>query len=99
MTDYTPGPWKARSRNAGQPGDDFFLGWQIEGPPEPQRGQFVREADAHLVAAAPDMYEALAMAEEVLAEFPANSRWWPIYKAITEALAKARGETPCPTES
>jgi hypothetical protein len=36
------------------------LGWEIEGPPDATlRGQFARAADAHLIAAAPEMYEAL----------------------------------------
>ena len=57
MTKHTPGPWKARHRHAyATPTSDAIggLGWEIEGPPEPMRGQFALAADAHLVAAAPE---------------------------------------------
>lgn len=36
-----------------------------------------REANAKLIAAAPAMYEALILAEDVLARFPFTSEIWP----------------------
>lgn len=47
----TPPPWQARCRDASG-GDSWFLGWEIEGPPEAERGQFERGADARFVACA-----------------------------------------------
>lgn len=59
----TPRPWTARHRHVdAQNHDDEIggLGWEIEGPPEATlRGQFQRAADAHAVAANPDMLDAL----------------------------------------
>ena len=57
--DYTPGPWKAVPRSTDAVEEDWFFGWEIEGPPEAMRGQFARGDDARLVAAAPDLYQAL----------------------------------------
>ena len=57
--DYTPGPWKAVPRSTDALEEDYFLGWEIEGPPEAMRGQFARGDDARLAAAAPDLYQAL----------------------------------------
>ena len=37
--DYTPGPWKAVSRSTGTVEEDYFDGWEIEGPPDAVRGQ------------------------------------------------------------
>lgn len=60
MTGHTPAPWVAKARAVDSTGqDDYFLGWDITGPPEAQRGQFARAADARLAAAAPELYEAL----------------------------------------
>ena len=56
---YTPGPWKAVPRSTDALEEDYFLGWEIEGPPEAMRGQFSRGDDARLAAAAPDLYQAL----------------------------------------
>lgn len=70
MAKHTPGKWKAVHRHSdGKATDDEMagLGWDIEGPPEASnRGQFERAADAHLVAAAPDMYAALLSVIEAL---------------------------------
>jgi hypothetical protein len=60
MTGHTPGPWQATARAVDSTGqDDYELGWDIAGPPEAQRGQFARAADARLAAAAPEMLEEL----------------------------------------
>ena len=56
---YTPGPWKAVPRGAYAVEEDYLLGREIEGPPDAVRGQFSRGDDARLVAAAPDLYQAL----------------------------------------
>lgn len=62
MSKHTPGPWQATSWEAKSGGTD----WVVWGPKSPNhdyhsdlRGDFGSEADARLIAAAPDMYEAL----------------------------------------
>ena len=70
VLDYSPGPWKAVHRHVhGGPHDDEMagLGWDIGGPPEPMlRGQFARAADARLMAAAPDLYQALLQVKSLV---------------------------------
>lgn len=53
---FTPGPWKAKPSCAGP-----NWGWFVEGPPEADYhdSQFEKEEDARLVAAAPDLYDAV----------------------------------------
>ncbi len=49
----TPEPWVAVARHSDNDGtqDEMDgLGWDIEGPPEPMRGQFSRCADAQFMA-------------------------------------------------
>ena len=57
--EHTPGPWTVRHRCVDKsPYDDEScgLGLEVDGPPEPQlRGRFARAADAHLIAAAPEL--------------------------------------------
>ncbi len=53
----TPEPWVAVARHSGNDGtqDEMDgLGWDIEGPPKPMRGQFSRCADAQLAAHSPE---------------------------------------------
>ena len=60
----TPELWVAVARHSGNDGtqDEMDgLGWDIEGPPEPLRGQFSRCADAQFVAHSPE-YVALLLA-------------------------------------
>lgn len=50
----TPGLWTRFGREIGnENGDSWYLGHDIEGPPEAERGQFERVADAELIANAP----------------------------------------------
>ena len=94
MSKHTPGPWNAvpRDVDADKPGnmdigESSGLGWDIEGPPEPQlRGQFAKGSDAQLIEAAPDMLAALELCHEHL-------NWdSPIeLKAVIDAIAKAEG--------
>ena len=63
MSKHTPGPWKATCRDMTYKGGDWsedeFLQWEVEGPRAPfGRGDFF-QADARLIAAAPDLLEAL----------------------------------------
>lgn len=60
----TPGPWKAASRHVDVPDDQWQqddpggLGWEIEPTESPNRGQFVKGADAHLAAALVNAFRA-----------------------------------------
>ena len=68
---HTPGPWSLRRRDGVPHGDSDNLGWDWDGPeenipPEPMRGLVSKEADARLIAAAPDMYDALWSAQKWL---------------------------------
>ena len=67
MSKHTPGPWKATCRDMTYKGGDWsedeFLQWEVEGPRAPfGRGDFF-QADARLIAAAPDLLEALRQIE------------------------------------
>jgi hypothetical protein len=82
-TKFTPGPWKIGAYESGRMAVDGANDEEVTGYIDPE--------DAYLIAAAPDLYEAL---ETVLANAPEP------YCAITRAvdakcraaLAKARGE-------
>ncbi len=79
-TKWTPGPWyadpgfvgKKRALFVTTPGRDGFRPWS--------------DSDAHLIAAAPDLYEALEGALQLLEIDGAKHNIW------RRALAKARGE-------
>lgn len=102
---WTPGPWrigKPHPTNAclyiqpiGQYGDIATLygadgDHQEQGPDGDWSEQPVRGANALLIAAAPDLYEALEMAEQFLCGGADGSE--PAMIAARAALAKARGE-------
>ena len=65
VTEHTPGPVGnslalGMSTMDGTMDEMSGLGWEIDGPPEPMlRGQFAKAADAHLIAASPEMLAAL----------------------------------------
>lgn len=63
----TPGPWTVVVRDVAYASGagslertDYHLGFDIEGPPQAQRGQFANGADARLAASAPELADALA---------------------------------------
>ena len=63
----TPGPWIAKAR-AVDGITDYFLGAEIEGPPDAQRGQFARKEDAEFIAnARTDVPALVAEIEQLLA--------------------------------
>ena len=90
---WTPGPWEA---------DGCFIDAnrcmeQVCNTLSSVNGR--NFADARLIAAAPDLYEALESAEESIATFmgvhgyPMDSGAGDILRQVSAALAKARGET------
>jgi predicted nucleic acid-binding protein len=90
-TKFTPGEWEARLAPDG-------LSWTVRSVYTDELGRRNtswpaichaaaqhNEANAHMISAAPDMYEALKLASEALGKNAA-------YDAVMAALAKARGE-------
>ena len=93
MSKHTPGPWSAECRavgyKGGEWGKDEFLQWVVCGPEVPSgRGQFF-QADARLIAAAPDLLAAL----QVIASFAVGNG--DVCEIIAQraraAIAKATG--------
>jgi hypothetical protein len=102
-TAFTPGPWHADADT--RPGWEW--NWHImEGPDSPNRVCFMAntspdmekaEANARLIAAAPDMFEAL---ESLNAHWNGEGDYdnspddeERLQQKVTAALAKARGDT------
>ena len=98
--EHTAGPWKARARcvtNDGTQDEMAGLGWNIEGPPEPTRGQFFKAADAYLAAASPEMYKALKAMVDHFGPLEDNHLVHKTARLATKkakaAIAKAEGKT------
>lgn len=80
-TKWTPGPWKISGTATIKQSQK---GWIAS------VSTVDSSANAHLIAAAPDLYEVLSDAVENNMQVE-NADWWgKVYKA----LSKARGETP-----
>jgi hypothetical protein len=88
--EWTPGPWQAERGNVGRahplfvtaPGCSGIRPW--------------RDEDAHLIAAAPDLYEQLGFARNSLlrAQLSSGNNFADQIATIDMWLAKARGEQP-----
>ena len=93
---HTPGPWNACPRhvdNDGTQDEISGLGWDIEGPRQPQlRGQFAKAADAYLIAAAPDLLEAAEKAIRILNEEVGHFGVRVNFPDLRNAIDKAKGE-------
>ena len=102
-TKFTPGPWYLEAGYENSNPGDFDEYWQVHDGQDAivcsssfcMAGN--KEANAHLIAAAPELYEALV---DVMAEISSLGNidyhfggTGPFDKARA-ALAKARGETP-----
>ena len=102
-TKFTPGPWEWRKSawfgysaliNPSLNCDVLLAGGENDGDsPITWLGEEMSQCDAHLIAAAPDLYEALekALAELKAYELAASGEDYNNPK-INSALAKARGE-------
>lgn len=108
MSKHTPGPWAAKRVGLQQwwinaPFGDPTIGhnsWdglaEVYGSDDwPESGRKVAEANARLIAAAPDL---LAACEQALVELedslPAPSDEWDFYDKLRLAIAKATGGQP-----
>lgn len=85
-TKWTPGPWNGRDIKVSDQ-DAAGISICFTYPPREEY-----RANARLIAAAPELYEALQVAELALRE--RGLRVLGEYKQIESALAKARGEQP-----
>ena len=83
-TKWTPGPWHSRGFPTISAGKGKGM---IAKVLERYMDRAEREANASLIAAAPELYEAL----EMMLEFPKAG---PSTSTARAALAKARGEQP-----
>lgn len=95
---YTPKPWVVE-----EDGDGLLIRMEaLAGVDEylavyasPDKGR--READAYLIAAAPDLYEALARVMTWIGNwspsFTEDEEWAADDQAASAALAKARGQS------
>lgn len=105
-TKFTPGPWdlfevgnKIKHLCPAKDGTSLLtvsLEYITDDNEATYFGSVYNPADAHLIAAAPDMYKALERIEpiiEVLAMFsPDHESSGSIAAAVKSAIAKARGE-------
>ena len=93
---WTPGKWEVRNHPESRRKDAVFAGERKVAYCQslfgrPHVGYEDLEANAHLIAAAPDLYEACAAAEDFCAAHPGDAAN-AIYKQLNAALARARGE-------
>lgn len=56
---HTPGPWAAWHDTCRKCREDGTQEWEVDGPPVGYHARFTSEADASLIAAAPELLEAL----------------------------------------
>jgi len=106
---HTPGEWRIEGRRGAGYIISAGVNFEADGPAsyvgvldpmfyiagEPRH----LDADARLIAAAPDLLEALVLAEDVLSRFPFSSDVWPNgthpnagIEQIRAAIAKATGQ-------
>lgn len=85
MSKHTPGPWVIINHQIG--GAD---GKEVGNAFAPGRPAVEQEANARLIAAAPDLLEAL---ESILLikPTPAQTLNWELYEAAQTAISKAKG--------
>ena len=97
MSGHTKGPWRLHRHHKTisnqwifQVVTDEEYGEIVAGTcTNPQRPEDVREADAHLIAAAPDLLEALS---EVVEWLEHGDHAGPMHSKARAAIAKSRGE-------
>jgi hypothetical protein len=82
-TKHTPGPWKIGALESGQAAVDGADGSEVTG--------FVSIPDASLIAAAPDLLDALEEYHRVANAVP-YAQWTPAMHKAQDAIAKAKGK-------
>lgn len=94
-TKHTPGPWNADGARIDD-SSGFHVGWANEYASS--FGNGVHRANARLIAAAPELLEALENIWDFLAEDDGEGACSPLYQSaidkVKAAIAKAKGEAP-----
>lgn len=90
MSTPTPGPWTSEWTNDTGPDDDYYIEFfEILDSEHKRIGRAEEEADARLMAAAPELLEALKLADAMLSGANMNER--VVEKKMRAAIAKAEG--------
>ena len=102
---HTPGPWRAKKHTEGEPGYEVIIPYVEKEWIEGKVGKIVCEmggnndedyANARLIAAAPEMFEAIKFAFDELEDMTTDEFSRGADKAVRDkllkALAKVRGE-------
>lgn len=89
MSGHTPGPWTYSHDTCAECERRGEAEYIIDGPPGARHGQFSHEPDARLIAAAPDMLEALKL---LLADQPRFMAEHPGVIAARAAITKASAQ-------
>ncbi len=95
-TEFTPGPWEAADRGDYSDFDGnsrVILGDDTRIAVVHHHGTPENEANAHLIAAAPDLYRALEAVVELDAYYNIFDGLELVSEDVFAALSKARGET------
>lgn len=102
MTTHTPGPWRIGEAGSSVVCDTEIPQFQTAGSVDAYGGHLVAESIARgnlaIISAAPEMLEALELAQWFVENFPTNALpddkdfMTPIDK-VSAAIAKARGTT------
>ena len=105
---FTPGPWcvfediRTDKNPYGRDSEEYIAGFNIEsgnyevvGCDGISGGSDIERANAHLIAAAPELYEALEEMSSCLSDIISGNDWGAVEEYLDDAraaLAKARGE-------
>ena len=97
MSNHTPGPWSLEFVGNTEPSGTGHDLWDVMGPNLlVSVAENVHDRNARLIAAAPEMYEALRLAQESIGRFTSDEgstdRDFDIADTVAAALAKANGE-------
>ena len=97
MSKIAPGPWTASWTNDVGPDDEYYVEfYEILDAQGNRVGTAEEEADAKLMALAPELLEALKLAEQSIGSFVSDHGWsqrdMDILDTVTAAIAKATGE-------
>ena len=92
MSKHTPGPWEVRpSANEVINSDHGRLPFEIAAGYTLIGAVYENEADARLIAAAPDLLDALLEYKRMYEEVQPAGGWQGVYELGNEAIAKATG--------